>query len=192
MPKVIVIGAGGHGRSVAESILAQPKSVAFELVGFVDDAFPKLRSVWEYPVLGDTKQLSSLLGIADAAIVAVGNNKLRESLQLVLIDIGFVLVSVIHPKAIVSPSAIVGKGTVIMAGAIVGTEATLGDGVIVNSGAIVDHHCTVEDYGHLGVGAAMAGGSRLGAGAWMQASSALGYGVQVKGGDVLQPGEAKA
>ena len=189
--KILVIGAGGHGRSVAESILAQPKSVGFELVGFVDDAFPKLTSVWEYPVLGDTKQLSTLLGIANAAIVAIGNNKLREKLQLELVSIGFTLVSVIHPSAIVSPSAIVGKGTAIMAGAIVGTEAILGDGVIVNSGAVVDHHCTIEAFGHLGVGSAMAGGSLLGVGAWMQANAALGYGAVLTKNEVLMPGECR-
>ena len=42
------------------------------------------------------------------------------------------------------------------------------------------------------LGVAMAEGTRLGAGAWMQAASALGYGVQVRGGDVLQPGEARS
>ena len=77
-----------------------------------------------------------------------------------------------------------------MAGATVGTEAQLGKGVIVNSGAVVDHHCRVDDFGHLGVHAAMAGGSVLGRGAWMQAGSALGYGVNIGAGVVLAPGEA--
>lgn len=76
-----------------------------------------------------------------------------------------------------------------MAGAVIGTEATLGDGVIVNSGAVVDHHCSVQDYAHLGTSACMAGGSVLGRSAWMQAGSALGYGVQVPAGTVLNVGQ---
>ena len=78
-----------------------------------------------------------------------------------------------------------------MAGAIVATEARLGVSSIVNCGAVVDHHATVEDFGHLGVNASMAGGTVLGRGAWMQAGAALGYGVRVAEGEVLLPGEAR-
>jgi UDP-3-O-[3-hydroxymyristoyl] glucosamine N-acyltransferase len=73
----------------------------------------------------------------------------------------------------------------------VGTEARLGVGAIVNCGAVVDHHATVEDFGHLGVNAIMAGATVLGRGAWMQVESALGCGVQVAAGEVLQPGTAR-
>lgn len=77
-----------------------------------------------------------------------------------------------------------------MAGAIIGTEARLGIGSIVNCGAVVDHHATVEDFGHLGVNASMAGGTRLGRGAWMQAGSTLAYGAVVPSSITVGPGEA--
>ena len=64
--------------------------------------------------------------------------------------------------------------------------------MIVNCGAVVDHHCRVEDFGHLGTQAGMAGGSVLGRGAWMQAGAVLGYGVTVEAGSVLPPGQAVA
>ena len=72
--------------------------------------------------------------------------------------------------------------------AVVGALARLGVGAIVNSGAVVDHDAQVMDFGHLGVGACMAGGTVLGRGAWMQAGAALGYGVRVPDGAVLPPG----
>ena len=78
-----------------------------------------------------------------------------------------------------------------MAGAIVGTEARLGLGSTVNGGAVVDHYATVEDFGHLGVNASMAGGTMLGHSASMQAGSALRYGVRVVASEVLQPGKAR-
>lgn len=187
MKRLLIVGAGGHGRSVAEAVLAAGK---YELVGFVDDAAPSLQHVWGLPVFGATADLASNREYADVAIVAIGNNRLREALQHRLYAAGFELATVVHPKAIVSPRAVVGAGCAIMAGAIVGTEAQLGTGVIVNCGAVVDHHCRVEDFGHLGVNAAMAGGSVLGRGAWMQAGAVLGYGVSVGGGVVLAPGEA--
>lgn len=187
MKRLLIVGAGGHGRSVAEAVLAAGK---YELVGFLDDAAPGLQQVWDLPVFGATADLARCRQYADAAIVAIGNNRLREELQQKLNAAGFELATVVHPKAMVSPRAVVGAGCAIMAGAIVGTEAQLDAGVIVNCGAVVDHHCRVEEFGHLGVNAGMAGGAVLGRGAWMQAGSVLGYGVSVGGGAVLAPGEA--
>lgn len=185
--RLLIVGAGGHGRSVAEAV----KAVGiYELVGFVDDAAPGLAQVCGYAVLGTTDDVTAYRAHADAAIVAVGNNALREALSAKLICAGFNLVTVIHPRAIVSASAGVGAGCAIMAGAIVGTGARLACGVIVNCGAVVDHDAQVHDYGHLGVNACMSGGAVLGRRAWMQAGSALGYGVKVAADVVLLPGAA--
>lgn len=189
MKRVIVIGAGGHGRSVAEAILLLGRD---DLVGFVDDGADPLAKVWGYPVLGTTASLAAHRLSADVVVVAIGNNAVREELHARVREAGFELFSVIHPMAFVSPSAVLDEGCAVMAGAVVGTEAQLGAGVIVNCGATIDHHCRVESFGHLGVNACMAGGSVLGHGAWMQAGSALGYGVKVASEVVLAPGEARS
>lgn len=180
--RLLIVGAGGHGRSVAEAAL---ECGTFTVSGFLDD---QATHVWDLPVFGGTQDVAAWRRVADAAIVAVGNNILRRQLQQRLLQAGFKLATVIHPRAIVSLSADLGVGCAVMAGAIVGTEAKLGLGVIVNSGAVVDHHCVIDDYAHLGVAAAMAGGTQLGAGAWMQAGSILGYGVKVPAGTILLPG----
>ncbi len=187
--RVIVIGAGGHGRSVAEAVLLLGRD---ELVGFVDDGADANAKVWTYPILGRTDSLHTLRALADAVVVAIGNNAVRERLHALVRDAGFELLSVVHPVAFVSPTAALGPGCAVMAGAVVGTEAQLCEGVIVNCGATVDHHCRVDAFGHLGVNACMAGGSVLGHRAWMQAGSALGYGVQVEDGAMLAPGEARS
>lgn len=187
MRRLIIVGAGGHARSMAEAALL---SGVFEVVGFLDDAFPRLAKVRDFPVLGTMHDIQMYRAFAEMAVVAIGNNELRESLCHQLSAAGFQLATVVHPTAIVSPSAVLGEGCAIMAGAIVGTEAQLGKGVILNCGAVVDHHCRVDDFGYLGVHAAMAGGAVLGRGAWMQAGSALGYGVKIDAGVVLVPGEA--
>jgi sugar O-acyltransferase (sialic acid O-acetyltransferase NeuD family) len=187
--KLLIIGAGGHGRSVAESVLLCGQ---FELAGFVDDNWQAFSDIWGYPLLGPIESLVSLHSLAGSAIVAIGNNALRRRLQEKLAGLGFELATVVHPKAIISPSVDIGVGSAVMAGAILGTKAQLGAGTIINCGAIVDHHCVVEDFGHLGVNACMAGGSVLGAAAWMQAGSAIGYGVVVPSAEVLVPGESRS
>ena len=185
---LLIVGAGGHGRSVAEAVLM---AGTIELIGFVDDgAFAQSADVWGYPVLGPAADFARYAGLASHAVVAIGNNALREKLCGQLLAAGFALARVVHPRAIVSERAQLGEGVTVMAGAIVGTEAVLGHGVIVNCGAVVDHHAQVHDFGHLGVNACMAGGSVLGAVAWMQAGSAIGYGVFVSPGSVLKPCES--
>jgi sugar O-acyltransferase (sialic acid O-acetyltransferase NeuD family) len=184
MKKLLIVGAGGHGRSVAE--LVQLKN-EFELVGFIDDSWPQHKSVWSYSIHGRVSELSQYHSIADWVIVAIGNNKLRGELINKFVETEFNLATVIHPMAMVSPSADIGAGTAIMAGAIIGTESKLGLGVIINSGANVDHHCVIADFGHLGVNACMAGGSSLGEAAWLQAGGALGYGVVVPAGKIIPP-----
>lgn len=186
MQRLLIVGAGGHGRSVAEAVVAQN---VYKLVGFVDDSYVAGASVFEWPVLGVAASLPSLKAQADCVLVAIGNNATREKWVASALAAGFALATLVHPRAFVSPSAVVGAGSAIMAGAIVGTEARLGVASIVNAGAVVDHHAVVEDFGHLGVSACMAGGALLGRGAWMQAGSALGYGVKVNAGAVLLPGQ---
>jgi sugar O-acyltransferase (sialic acid O-acetyltransferase NeuD family) len=187
-PRLLVVGAGGHGRSVAEAVLM---SGDFDLVGFLDDSFlVHDRDVWGVPMLGPANAFADYALLASHAVVAIGNNALRQKLSAQLLTSGFALACVVHPRATVSPRARLGEGVAVMAGAVVGTEAVLGQGAIVNCGAVVDHHAQVEEFGHLGVGACMAGGSVLGALGWMQAGSAIGYGVHLPAGTVLKAGEA--
>jgi sugar O-acyltransferase (sialic acid O-acetyltransferase NeuD family) len=185
--RLLILGAGGHGRSVAEAAMLSGQYV---LAGFVDDGMAVGSPIWHTSVLGSTADLKAYAALCDKVVVAIGNNALRESLVTRLVGLGFELTTVIHPKAIVSPSAVIGQGCAIMAGAIVGTEAQLGLGVIANCGSVVDHHAQVHDFGHLGVNACMAGGAILGRKAWMQAGSALGYGAHVPADVVLAAGVA--
>jgi sugar O-acyltransferase (sialic acid O-acetyltransferase NeuD family) len=179
MRKLLVIGGGGYGRSVAGAVV---EAAQFDLAGFADDRWPDLPHIWERPVLGRLADLVALRELADAAVVAIGDNVRRREVFALAAAAGFDLVSVVHPSAIVSPRAVLGKGVTVMAGAIVGCEARIDDGALVNSGSVVDHHCQVGRFAQLGVGACMGGGSVLGPGAWLQEGRALGPGCHVKDG----------
>lgn len=186
--RLLIVGAGGHGISVAEAALLSGR---YRLVGFIDDSRHPGTAVLGIPILGNIADLKIHLCHADKVIVAIGNNSVRETLMGQLADEKVIFATIVHPTAIISPRASILHGCTIMAGAVIGTEAKLGVGVIVNCAAVVDHHAQVLDYGHLGVNACMAGGSILGKGAWIQAGCSIGYGVRIDDGIVLPPGTSR-
>lgn len=165
MEQIVGIGAGGHGRVLLEAISLQG---AFEVVGFVDDN-PDLhaRSVDGVQVLGGQGVLAGLFnrGIRRAflGIGAVGDNHARAEVFLRARNLGFQFVNVIHPAAVVSKSAVLGEGVVVMAGAVINRGARLGCNVIVNTGSIVDHDCDLGDHVHIAPGVVLSGGVRIGA-----------------------------
>lgn len=157
-PALLIVGAGGFGRSVAEAAEA---SGAFRVGGFIDDRGPELGLVLGRPVLGRLLDLEGLRGNFQQLVVAVGDNARRRELCVQLRAAGFDLATVVHPRAWISAHASVGAGSMVMAAAVVGTEARIGEGVIVNCGAVVDHHALVGDFAHLEVGSCLGGGGRL-------------------------------
>src|SRR5687768_9099913 len=134
--RLVLVGAGGHGKVTLEAVRAMG---GCEVVGFVDAA-PPAPSVLGVPVLGDDTLLPRLRaeGIA-AAVVTLGSNRARQRIGGWLRELGFALPAVLHPAALVAPSASIGEGAVVMARAVVGTDTRIGPLVIVNTGAVVDH-----------------------------------------------------
>lgn len=182
---LVVIGAGGHGKAVAEAALL---SGEWQGIAFVDDRWPALRETFGWSVVSDVAGLAALEIEVAGAIAAVGNNTLREKWVNAIHAAGLPLVTVVHPRACVSVAARIGTGTAIMALAMVGVDAKIGDGAIVNAHATVDHDASLGDFAHLGVGVQLAGGVQIGTRAWLQAGCSAGYEVVVDDGVVYAPG----
>lgn len=140
--KLLILGAGGHGKVVRETALAMGQ---FEKIAFLDDAAPE--------ALGTLGELPRFLEEFDCAFVAMGNPRLRREHQTRLEELGVTLPPVIHPRSVICPTAKIGPGTVIMAGAVVQTNARIGCGCIVSAGAIVDHDADLGDFCHINAGA---------------------------------------
>jgi len=142
----LILGTGGHGRSVADAIAANGDQV----VGFFGDGQPvgtlvngilvlgALSLVWEL----DQFFTGSNQASPDKVAVAIGNPTLRQTWQQVLEQVSAPLGVVIHPRASVSASAHIAPGSVVLAGAVVNANASLHAGVLVNSGAVVDQDDT--------------------------------------------------
>jgi UDP-perosamine 4-acetyltransferase len=166
---VVIIGGGGHAKVVIESLRA-----AGETVAAIVDADPTPREVLGVPVVGDDLALQGLReqGLSKL-FVAVGDNRLRQTLGRKARELGFGLVNAIHPSAILSASARLGDGVAVMAGAVVNADSHVGDLAIINTGAVVDHDGRLGVSCHVGPASALAGGVTIGDRAF------LGVGVRV-------------
>jgi acetyltransferase EpsM len=158
---VYVFGAGGHGKVVAEGILA---SKSFVLSGFLDDDEESAGgTVLGFPVAGALATIDGRQGQVGVAL-GVGDNRARLSLLRRLLDAGHRVVSVFHPSAVIASTASVGDGAYVGPQAVIHADARVGRACIINSGAIVEHDSILADAVHVSPNAALGGGVRLGPG----------------------------
>lgn len=190
--RLLIVGGGGHGKVVADVA----RACGHEVVGFVDSDPEKLGRVVEpggaRVVLAQEELLAvreareELPGGATALAIAVGDNAAR--LQLAQRLAPWPLPVLVHPSAVVSPSARLGDGAVVFACAVVNAEARVGTAGIVNTAAVVEHDCVVGDGAHVSPGAVLAGGVRVGVRAWIGAGAVLIPGVRVGADAVIGAG----
>lgn len=188
MSGLLVIGAGGHGKVVADTA----KEVGcWDKIAFLDDRYKQIDNVLGWPVLGKLLQEEKYLQQYPDLIVAIGNNKHRVQLLKGYMDLGFRLPVLIHPTAFVSKSATIQPGTVIFAQAAVNAGASVGLGNIINTGATVDHDCFIEEGVHICPGVHLAGEVNVGKFSWIGIGAAviqqvaIGDNVMIGAGSVI-------
>lgn len=173
MKRLVIIGAGGHGRVVAD--IAQKLNQYTEIV-FLDDS--GIKECMGLPVVGDIADIRKYLNDFEV-FVAIGNAVRRGLLIEQLLSAGAVVPTLVHPSAVVGAYAEMGEGTVIMPGAVINPCAKLGKGVIVNTCSSVDHDCVIGDYCHIAVGAHVAGTVTLGDRVWVGAGATVSNNVNI-------------
>ena len=173
MKELIIIGAGGHGRVIAD--IAQ-KLGAYDKIAFLDDGDAK--ESMGLPVVGKVADMQKYAASADM-FVAIGNSKVRGDFIERLLAMGANVPTLIHPSAIIGACVEIGAGTAIMAGAVINPCSTLGKGVILNTCSSIDHDCVIGDYCHIAVGVHVAGTVCLGDKVWLGAGATIKNNVNV-------------
>jgi sugar O-acyltransferase (sialic acid O-acetyltransferase NeuD family) len=191
--RVVGLGAGGHAKVVVDILRLDGR---YELVGFLDPR-DELRggSAYGLPVLGDDDLLPQLArdGVTHAFVGLGSSGDLRPRRRVYELARaqGVEPVDAVHPTAVVSSSAELGRGVTLMASAIVNAAARLGENVVVNTGAIVEHDCVLGDHVHVATGARLGGavvvgdGTHIGLGALVNQSVRIGSGSIVGAGAVV-------
>lgn len=164
MEKIILVGFGGHAKSVADSIERQG---LYQIIGYTDRE--QRSSKYEYLGTDDVFLDYYDRGIRSAAICVgyLGKGEVRQKKYNELKNIGFYIPIICDPSAVVSKDTEIGEGTFIGKGAIINANADIGKMCIINTGAIVEHDCVVNDFSHIAVGAVLCGGVTVGQSAFI-------------------------
>jgi sugar O-acyltransferase (sialic acid O-acetyltransferase NeuD family) len=160
--KLLIIGAGGHGRVVAD---IAKKLNRYSYIAFLDDD-QSLKSRIGIEVIGCSDDISNYISEYDI-FVAIGKNDIREKFQSKLEGLEATIPVLIHPNAVIGENVKINEGTVVMAGVIINCGSTIGKGCIINTSASIDHDDILEDFIHISPGAHLAGTVKIGTGSWI-------------------------
>ncbi|HVN54455.1 MAG TPA: NeuD/PglB/VioB family sugar acetyltransferase [Anaerolineaceae bacterium] len=161
--RLVIYGGGGHGKSLIDLIRALG---TYRIEGVVDDGIPAEESILSVPVLGGGECLPGLVSrgvrLAVNAVGGIGNIASRIKVFERLAQAGLACPTVVHPTALVEPSAVLAAGVQIFPHAYVGSSSQVGFGAIVNTGAIVSHDCSLGEFTNISPGAMLAGAVTVG------------------------------
>lgn len=190
--QVVILGAGGHARSVIDVIRSQNQYEIAGCVAQISQDLAGVPGVPEVPILGDDSILPALRQKGFSYIfVAIGNNRIRAKLYKKVCEMGFHPVNAISPHAYLSPTVQLGRGICVMPGAVLGINTVVGDNAIINTRCSVDHDCSIAAHVHLAPGVTLSGtvtvgaGTQLGTGASVIDGMTIGEWSMVGAGSVV-------
>ena len=186
MRKLAIYGAGGHGRVVADTA----SMLGWQEIVFYDESWFKQQKNSIWPVVGNYENLLANLSVYDGVIVAIGNCEIRLKKTRELFSFDTPIISLVHPKAFVSPNSTLSQGSVVFAGAVINIAAKLGEACVINTGATVDHDCIIGAGVHICPGANLSGGVEVGEVSWIGVGSCIRHGIKIGSNVMIGAGAA--
>ncbi len=184
MRRIAIVGAGGHGKIVCDAIIAAAMG---DLIGFVDDDPDRLGvRVLGLPVLGSLDRVG---GPADVVLaMGIGDNAARRRVFEWVRALGFTVVTVQHPAAIVARECVVGDGAVLLARVTVNAGTRVGENAILNTACSVDHDCEIGAHAHVAPGSTLTGNVVIGEGTLVGAGCVAIPGIRIGAGSIVGAG----
>jgi acetyltransferase EpsM len=169
--KIVVIGHGGHSKVIADMILSDQEN---DIVGYLDDKYDDVglvESIYSGPISFATQLVEQFNDLK--FVIAIGDNKVRQSIvqKLNLPDENYV--SVIHKSAVISLSAKIDFGTVVMPHSVINADTRIGVHSIINTGSVIEHDCIIGDYSHVCPGTTLTGTVQIGEGGFIGAGATI-------------------
>lgn len=175
MKNIVIIGAGGHAKVVADIILKRKEILKEDLtiIGFLDDNYENLKykEIFNIPVLGNTGLINMFKNKNYEYIIAVGNNLIRKKISEKFSNLNYY--TAIHPTAVIGNEVTIGEGTAVMANAVINSYSKIGKHCILNTSCIIEHDNTIENYVHISPNAVLCGEVAIKENSWIGAGSSI-------------------
>ena len=182
MKRLAILGASGHGMVVAEiAELAGWKSITF-----FDDKYQEIEFDYDWPVSGNSTDLLSMESDFDGVFIAIGDNATRQDFTQKFEDSKLAVLK--HPSAVVSKTALLGSGTVVMANVTINAKASIGIGAILNTGSTIDHQCELGNFVHVSPGVNLAGQVTVGEKTWIGVGASVIQNISIGTGTTIGSG----
>jgi sugar O-acyltransferase (sialic acid O-acetyltransferase NeuD family) len=185
MSKLLILGAGGYGRVVAETAELEGR---WDKIAFLDDREDIIKALG-FDVIGKIDDFTETINQYESAFAAIGDNQKRRQWIDRLLSAGYKVPAVIHPKASVSKYSLIGAGTAVLANSTVNTNSSIGKGCIININSCIDHDCKIGDGVHICSGAVVRSMVSIGKGSYIGAAACVKAGVCLEENFVLTDGE---
>lgn len=183
MEPLLVFGAGGHAKVILDIIekcgeKCGDRQGRYKVVGVVDKLASAGAEFFGYSIFEESDQLGKL---ATTALIAIGNNALREKVAARAASLipGLKFATVVHPSAQIGKAVVLGPGTVVMAGACINASTQIGSHCIVNTRVSVDHDCEIGEFSSIAPGATLGGSVRVGRGAAVSLGASVIQGIAI-------------
>ena len=170
MNRLVIIGAGGHGKVIADNALKN---------GYTDICFADDRAAGTcmgLPIIGTSAELEALDDGRTEFLIGIGSNQVRKRIAE---RAALPWATLIHPSAQIAADVTLGSGTVVMAGAVINASAKVGAHCIINTGAIVEHDNVLGDYVHLSPRTTLSGTVAVGECAWLGTGTSVINNVEI-------------
>jgi len=186
--KILLIGGGGHCKSVIDIIEQEGQ---FKVVGIIDKAELFGTTVLGYPVIGEDSDLESLSKKYTYALITIGqiiSPEPRKKLFDIVKKAGYILPSIISPRAYVSRHASIGDGTVVMHDALINANAIIGNNCIINSKALIEHDSKISAHCHISTSVTINGGVTVGSGCFIGSGTTTKESIVIKKNSFIKAG----
>lgn len=170
--EIVIFGYSGHAYVVNDCLSGYQR-----IVGYIDNS-AKDENPLEIEYLGNDAIISNLSKEA-SYFPAIGNNNVRAKVIALIEENALKSTTIIHSRAIVSPTASLEGFTLVGPGAIINAKAKIGKGVIINSGCIIEHECNIGNNSHIAPGTVLAGNVSIGNNSFIGANSTVKEGVTI-------------
>lgn len=187
--KLVLIGGGGHCKSVLDTIYA---TGMYSEIVITDYDNPRGSMILECKVVGTDDEFPELFrqGFRHAFVTvgSIRDTRMRRRAYEKAKKLGFSFPTIIDPSAVIASSAQVGDGVFIGKKAVVNADVVIGDMSIINTGAIVEHDCSIGDFSHIAVNAVVCGGVRIASDVFIGANATIIQGVNIGMNNVIGAG----